>query len=128
MPNGFTGRSRSSYSRFKIVVAVIGGLVICHLLSVVITSAQSTAAGGPLILFPLALLWQEDKNQGLSTLIDPTYLQVYLRPMQWLIESIKHCTGKLSAPSYYQGSAPICTFSLDRSKTTGILGMGSSQC
>ena len=75
-------------------MAVIGGLVICHLLSVVITSAQSTAAGGPLILFPLALLWQEDKHQGLSTFIDPTYLQVYLRPIQWLIESINTALGR----------------------------------
>lgn len=61
MRNGLNGRPKS-YSRFRIGALVAGILVVCHLLSVVIISAQSTAAGGPLILFPLSLLWKGGFN------------------------------------------------------------------
>ena len=71
MPYAPHGRNRSSHSKFKLIAAVVGVFLVCHLLSVVITSAQSTAAGGPLILFPLALLWKNNtSNPGLSSYMD----------------------------------------------------------
>lgn len=62
MPNGSNGRQRGSWSKFTLGALIAGVLLICHLLSVVIVSAQSTAAGGPLVLFPLALIWQGGLN------------------------------------------------------------------
>ena len=53
------GRHRFAGGKWNTIARVAAVLVICHLLSVIIMSAQSTAPGGPLVLFPLASLWRQ---------------------------------------------------------------------
>ena len=55
---GLGGRNRLCGGKWNTVTKVAAILVICHLLSVIIFSAQSTAAGGSMVLFPLAKIWQ----------------------------------------------------------------------
>ena len=55
---GLGGRSRLCGSNWNTITKVAAILVIGHLLSVIIFSAQSTAVGGPMVLFPLAKIWQ----------------------------------------------------------------------
>ena len=54
------GKPRLGTSNWNVLAKIAAVVVICHLLSVIIFSAQSTAAGGPLILFPIATLWQQN--------------------------------------------------------------------
>jgi hypothetical protein len=61
---GIGGKLRGSASNWNTVAKVAALLVVCHILAVVILSAQSTAAGGPLVLFPLASLWQDGGDRG----------------------------------------------------------------
>lgn len=71
---GTGGRSRLWVSNWNVALKIAAAVVICHLLSVIAFSAQSTAAGGPLILFPLAILWRNDHNSTQATTSTPLYL------------------------------------------------------
>ena len=58
MRPGSGSGQRSLWGYFNVVAKVFAVLLVFHLLAVIILSAQSTAAGGPLILFPLASVWR----------------------------------------------------------------------
>ena len=66
-------RGSTTAIRWNAVAKVVALVVVCHILAVVVLSAQSTAAGGPLVLFPLAALWRRTEGRE-QVLFVPTYV------------------------------------------------------
>lgn len=66
-PNASGPIGRGLWGRCGLTAKVVGGILLLHLLAVIALSAQSTAAGGPLVLFPLAKLWAKDSGHDRGT-------------------------------------------------------------